>query len=102
MAKHPFIKGLAAGAVLGAIAAMFMHTEDNKKSTRELQRMAMEIRDRVIDHAKHVGEVTKAAYEHIVDTAMEESRDAKVLSKKELGELRDELMANWKKMKMML
>lgn len=102
MAKHPFIKGLAAGAVLGAIAAMFMHTDDKKKSTRELQRMAMEIRDRVIDHAKHVGEVTKDAYEHIVDTSMAEYRGAKLLSAQELDELRDELMVNWKKMKKIL
>ena len=102
MKKHPLIKGLALGAALGAAAALFMHAKDGKKKTRELQRAAMDVRDRVVEHAKRVGEVTKAGYESIVGTTLEEYREAKHLSKAELAELRDELMANWSRLKKML
>lgn len=95
MGKKGFVKGLAAGAVLGAVAslAMSMKAPDEKK--RELQKAAHDVKDRVMAHAKKLGKLSKSSYDKIVDTTMAEYRGMKALTEDELMELRAELKGSW-------
>lgn len=93
--KKSFVKGLAAGAVLGAVAALLTSMTDKDKKAHELQDAAMRIRDKAAAHAKKLGKLTKAAYGKIVDTTMAEVRGVKALSEDELKELKAELKASW-------
>lgn len=91
-----FIKGLAAGAVLGAVAALMHTVQDKDKKAKELEKVALRIKDKVAAHAKKLGKLTKVAYGKIVETTVAEYRGVKALSEEELDELRDELKGSWK------
>jgi gas vesicle protein len=100
--KKSFVKGLAAGAVLGAVAAIMHTMQDRDKKAQELQRTAMRIKDKVAAHAKKLGKLTKAAYGKIVETTIAEYRGVKALSEDELNELRGELKAGWTDVQQMI
>lgn len=100
--KKSFVKGLAAGAVLGAVAAIMHTMQDKDKKAQELQKAAMRIKDKVASHAKRLGKLTKAAYGKIVETTVAEYRGVKALSEDELADLRDELKAGWTDVQEML
>lgn len=93
--KKSFVKGLAAGAVLGAVAAMLSVMKDKGAKSAALQKTALKIKDKVAVHAKRLGKLSKAAYGKIVETTVAEYRGAKALSEGELEDLRDELKAGW-------
>lgn len=94
--KKSFIKGLAAGAVLGAVAALVSTMKEKDKKAQEMQRTATRIKDKVAAHAKKLGKLSKAAYGKIVETTVAEYRGVKALTEDELKELKDELKASWK------
>ena len=94
--KKSFVKGLAAGAVLGAVAALMSTMKEKDKKTQELHRTAMRIKDKVAAHAKKLGKLSKAAYGKIVETTVAEYRGVKALTEDELKELKNELNASWK------
>lgn len=94
--KKSFVKGLAAGAVLGAVAALMSTMKEKDKKSQELQRTATRIKDKVAAHAKKLGKLSKAAYGKIVETTVAEYRGVKALTEDELKELKDELKASWK------
>lgn len=100
--KKSFVKGLAAGAVLGAVAAIMHTMQDRDKKAQELQKSAMRIKDKVAAHAKKLGKLTKTAYGKIVETTVAEYRGVKALSEDELSELRNELKAGWTDVQRML
>lgn len=100
--KKSFVKGLAAGAVLGAVAALLHGVQEKGKKTEDLERAAMRIKDKVASHAKKLGKLTKAAYGTIVDTTVAEYRGVKALSESELKELKAELKAGWTDVQAML
>jgi gas vesicle protein len=90
-----FIKGLAAGAVLGAVAAIVTSLENKDEKIIELQKAASRIKDKVAKHARTMGKLSKSAYHEIVDKTVEEYRGLKHLSDKELNELKAELKDSW-------
>lgn len=90
-----FIKGLAAGAVLGAVAALMSTMQDKDKKAKQLKVTALKLQAKVADRAKKLGKLSKSAYEKIVDTTVAEFRGVKALSEQELAELRDELKSSW-------
>jgi gas vesicle protein len=92
--KH-FIKGLAAGAVLGAVAALITTMENKSEQAQAIQKAAAKIKDKVAKHAKEIGQLTRAAYGKIVDTTVAEFKGLKELSHDEVEELRDELKESW-------
>lgn len=100
--KKSFVKGLAAGAVLGAVAALVSTMKEKDKKAQELQETAMRIKDKAIAHAKKLGKLSKAAYGKIVDTTVAEFRGVKALTEDELKELKAELKASWKDVEAML
>lgn len=102
MGKKGFVKGLAAGAVLGAVAALLHTMKDKDKKAKELESTAMRIKDKVAAHAKKLGKLTKSAYGTIVDTTIAEYRGVKALSESELKELKAELKAGWTDVQAML
>ncbi|HTK04756.1 MAG TPA: hypothetical protein VL500_04175 [Candidatus Eisenbacteria bacterium] len=100
--KKSFVKGLAAGAVLGAVAAMLHSIKDKDKAAKDLKKTAARISDKVANHAKRLGKLSKAAYEKIVDTTVAEYRGVKALTEDELAELKHELKAGWGDVKEMI
>ncbi|HTM67700.1 MAG TPA: hypothetical protein VL426_00215 [Candidatus Binatia bacterium] len=100
--KKSFVKGLAAGAVLGAVAAMLHSMKDKDKAAKDIKKEAMRIKDKVAGHAKRLGKLSKTAYEKIVETTVAEFRGVKALSEDELSELKSELKAGWTDVKEMV
>jgi hypothetical protein len=100
--KKSFVKGLAAGAVLGAVAALISTMKEKDAKAEELRRTGERIRDKVAAHAKKLGKLSKSAYGKIVDTTVAEYRGVKALSEQELKELKDELKASWGDVQKML
>lgn len=94
-AKKSFVKGLAAGAVLGAVASLMMSMKEPDKKKRELQKAAHDVKDKVMAHAKKLGKLTKGSYDKIVDTTIAEYRGMRALTDDELAELRTELKSSW-------
>jgi len=92
-----FVKGLAAGALLGAVASIIMGMEENARDEKmtAVKKAASDISKRVMSHAKSLGKVSKAAYHKIVDTSVAEYRGAKSLSDSDIAELKKELKAEW-------
>ena len=100
--KKMVVKGLALGAVLGAVAALIHEMKDRNISTKEVTNAAQRIKNKVSDHAKKLGELTKEAYGSIVDTTIAEYRGVKALTEDELKELGKELKGSWKEVQAML
>jgi gas vesicle protein len=94
--KKSFIKGLAAGAVLGAVAVMLHAMQDKDDKAGEMADVAMRIKDKVAQHAKTLGALTKEAYGSIVDTTVAEYRGVKALGEDELKDVSKELKGSWK------
>ena len=91
-----FVKGLAAGAVIAAAAALIMEMRDgNGKKTKDLKKAAEDIGKRVAGHAMRIGSLSKSAYGKIVDTSVAEYRGVKALSEEDIKELRTELKEGW-------
>ncbi len=89
-------KGLAAGAVLGAVGAMLIKSNKaTDKKAKELYKAGEEIAGRVVEKAIKLGSVSKSAYSKVVDSLIEEYKDAKHLTEKELSELKEELKDSW-------
>lgn len=101
MGKH-FVKGLAAGAILGAVASVLLNSEEADEKKAALVKAAKKVKKKVADHSKSVGKLTKSAYGKIVDTTVAEFRGVKDLSEDELKELRAELKASWKDLEGMM
>lgn len=90
-----FVKGLAAGAVLGAVAAMATTVEDKDEKLASLQKAAQRIKAKVAKDAQQVGKLSKTAYHRIVDATVEEYRSLKHLTDDELVELKRDLKDSW-------
>lgn len=100
--KKLIVKGLALGAVLGAVAAMVHEMKDRNISTKEVTKAAMRIKDKVAKHAKKLGALTKEAYGSIVDTTVAEYRGVKALTEDELKDLSKELKGSWKEVQSLM
>lgn len=97
MGLKKIVKGLAAGAVLAAVASLIvsMKEERNKKAAKELGKVAHEIKERVAKHAKKLGKLSRSAYNKIVETTVAEYRGVKALSETDLSDMKKELKDSW-------
>ncbi|MEA3249272.1 MAG: hypothetical protein U9Q03_02855 [Patescibacteria group bacterium] len=103
MGRHKgFVKGLAAGAVLGTVASVLMSMEHKDEKKAAIAKVANRVKGRMLRHSKNIGKLTKGAYNQIVDTTVAEFRGVKDLSESELVEMRDELRASWDDVKGMI
>lgn len=96
------VKGLALGAVLGAVAALMNEMKERDITAKNMTDAAQRIKDKVGKHAKKLGALTKDAYGSIVDTTVAEYRGMKALSEDELKELAKELKGSWKEVQAMM
>jgi hypothetical protein len=101
-AKKMLVKGLALGAVLGAVAAMIHEMKDRDISSKEVTGAAERIKNKVSKHAMKLGKLTKEAYGSIVDTTVGEYRGVKALTEDELKDLSKELKGSWKEVQAMM
>lgn len=93
--KKSFVKGVAAGAVLGAVFALVTQMKKHNVKKDDLEKAGKRIQDKVAKHAKKLGRLSKQAYGKIVDTTVAEVRGVKALSEDDLMDLRDELKDGW-------
>lgn len=92
----PFVKGLMAAAVIGAVGLLAHSVAKNDKRAKQLKKTVEDIMDVVAKKALTLGKLTKSAYNKIVDTAVSEYKTAADFSGDELKELADELKNSWK------
>ena len=90
-----FIKGLMAGAVLGAVGALAMSIDKNDKRVKLLKKTVEDIMDVVGKKAVALGQLSRSAYNKIVDTTVAEYKIAANFSEDELKELSRDLKDSW-------
>lgn len=88
--------GLAAGAILGLAAGLFMQSRKGKELTKDAQKKAMVLQRQVMKKLKDGQELTKDKYEEVVDYVLNYYTKSRQLAKKEVPEARKFLMSRWK------
>ena len=88
--------GLAAGAILGLAAGLFMQSRKGKELTKDAQKRAMALQKQVMKKLKEGQELTKEKYEEVVDHVIDYYTKSKQLAKKEVPQARKFLMSRWK------
>src|SRR5690606_40569682 len=88
--KKGIVTVIAAGAVFAAIAAAVKSMHDSGR-TAEVERTATRIKDKVAKSLANIGELTKGAYDKIVDTSVAEFKGVQAMSKSDLRDLQREL-----------
>lgn len=89
---------MAAAAVLGAAASLYMKMKEDGKGAKALMRAASDVRKRLADHAASFGKMTRRAYDSIVETTLAEYKGVKALSAEELAQLKEDLKDGWDEM----
>lgn len=88
--------GLAAGAILGLAAGLFMQSRKGKELTKDAQKKAAELQKQVMKKLKEGQELTKDKYEEVVDHVIAYYTKSKQLAAKEVPQARKFLMSRWK------
>lgn len=88
--------GLAAGAILGLAAGLFMQSRKGKELTKDAQKRAMLLQKQVMKKLKEGKELTADKYEEVVDYVLDYYTKSRQLAKKEVPEARKFLMSRWK------
>ena len=88
--------GLAAGAILGLAAGLFMQSKKGKALTKDAQKQAMDLQKQVMKKLKEGQDLTKDKYEEAVDHVLDYYTKSRQLAKKEVPEARKFLMSRWK------
>ncbi|MFH1078518.1 MAG: hypothetical protein V1745_04555 [Patescibacteria group bacterium] len=88
--------GLMIGAAIGVAAATFLQSKKGKTFTKDLQRKVMALQKKVNTELKKHEITTKKAYEALVDTIVAYYVKSKDIAKKEIPEVKKNLMDSWK------
>ncbi len=92
--KKTLGKGIAAATLVTAVVA-FAHLLKKNKKARLLKTAAEDAKAHVLAHARKLGGVSKKSYAKIVDAVLAEYKNMKMLTKRELADLSDELKEGW-------
>ena len=88
--------GLAAGAIIGLAAGLFLQSRKGKELTKDARKKAVVLQKQVMKRLEKAGEMTKEVYEEIVDDVVTYYGKSKDLAAKEIPEVRAFLMGKWK------
>jgi gas vesicle protein len=88
--------GLAAGAILGLAAGLFIQSKKGKELTKDARKKAMALQKQVMKRLQKTGEMTKATYEEIVEDVVKYYAKSKDIAAKEVPEVRAFLLSKWK------
>ena len=88
--------GLAAGAVLGLAAGLFMQSRKGKELTKDAQKKAAQLQKQVMKRLEAAGEMSKEAYTDMVGEVVEFYQKSKDIATKEAPEVRKYLLSRWK------
>ncbi len=91
--------GLAAGAILGLAAGLFLQSRKGKELTKDAQKKAMVLQKQVMKKLEAAGDMSKEAYEEMVDHVVDFYQKSKDVAAKEAPEVRKYLMGRWKDVK---
>lgn len=85
------LKSLLTGLALGALIGSLL----DPKRRQRAKKIALELKSKVTAKAKAVSELSRDAYEKLVDSAAEEMKDAKSVTKEEMDKIVAELKSGW-------
>jgi len=88
--------GLAAGAVIGLAAGLFLQSRKGKALTRDAMKKAMLLQKQVQKKLKAAGTMSKEKYVEIVDYVITYYTKSKEIAQKEIPVVRKFLMDQWK------
>jgi len=88
--------GVAAGAIIGLAAGLFLQSRKGKELTKDARKKAMVLEKQVMKRIGQAGEMTKEVYEEIVEDVVKYYGKSKDLAAKEIPEVRKFLMSRWK------
>lgn len=88
--------GLAAGAILGLAAGLFLQSRKGKELTRDAQKKASQLQAKVMKKLHQAEHLTKEKYTDVVEDVLAYYGKSKDLAQKELPQVRAFLMGKWK------
>lgn len=88
--------GLAAGAVLGLAAGLFLQSRKGKELTRDAMKKAQLLQKQVMKKLDESGVLTKEQYEEMVDYVVNYYTKTKEIAAKEIPQVKKYLLSQWK------
>ncbi len=97
--KKDVALGIAAGAVLGALAGILFAPKSGKQTRADIAKFADEMKQRVAKRVHEVGKLSREQYNTIVDTVVEEGGATWKIAKEDLIQLRNDLKDRYEAVK---
>lgn len=85
------LTGLALGTLIGSLI--------DPARRAKVKKIAEELKTKVGNRAKTISDLSKDAYENLVDAAVEEYHEVKSVPKEDMDKIVSELKAGWKEIK---
>lgn len=89
------LKSLLTGLALGTLVGALLDPERRRETKKLLQELKSKVRER----AKNLTDVSREAYEKMVEATAAEYKEMKSLSEKELAQITQELKNAWEDIK---
>ena len=87
--------GLAAGAVLGLAAGLFLQSRKGKQLTKQAQKKAVQLQAQVMKKLKNIDMLDQKKYQEVVDHVLGYYLKTKEMAKVEIPEARKFLLGRW-------
>lgn len=91
--------GLAAGAILGLAAGLFLQSRKGKELTKDAEKKAKMLQKQVMKKLEGAGELSKEKYTEMVDQVVEFYQKSKDVATKEAPQVRKYLLGRWNEVK---
>ncbi len=91
--------GLAAGAILGLAAGLFLQSRKGKELTKDAEKKAKMLQKQVMKKLEAAGEMSKEKYTEMVDQVVEFYQKSKDVATKEAPQVRKYLLGRWNEVK---
>lgn len=88
--------GLVLGTALGAAAAAFLSSKKGKLLTKDVEASAKKLQTKMMKKLKETKNLTKEAYQDIIDDMMKQYVKTKEIAQDQVPEIRAFLIKKWK------
>ncbi|MSR85365.1 hypothetical protein EXS71_02935 [Candidatus Uhrbacteria bacterium] len=97
MAQHSthLKAGLAAGAILGLAAGLFLQSRKGKQLTKDARKKALQLQAQVMKKLQSVEMLNKEKYTEVVDHVLAYYTKSKEVAQTEIPEVRSFLLGRW-------